>query len=572
MARFRHVLVATVLLLSPAAAKAGIDLEAVVTGFDRPTAIASPGDGTGRLFVAEQAGRVRLIVDGALVARPFLDFSSRVFSAGGNGLLGLAFHPEFAQNGYFFVHYVSLEQRSTVARFQVSGNPNRARASSETAVFVFDEMAGNHKGGDLAFGPDGYLYVPIGDGSGGGDPDDNAQNLENLFGTVLRLDVDRVPAAAPPDNPFVGDPSARDEIWAYGLRNPWRLSFDPASGDLFIADVGEQALEEVNRQPASSRGGENYGWRRREGSRCFEPATDCGADGLVPPILEYGRDLGCSITGGFVYRGKSFATLRGHYLYGDFCTGIIWGAEPNRDGVWISRMLAETGLSVVTFGRDDDGELYVADYASGSIFRITSRELVATGFESGRLRGWQTRGPVAVASPGLDGSGFALAVPANGETAVSARRRFAPQRHLETELKLDLSALDPAGVAATIATWGDGRGTLLTLVARRLSPRRFLLTLLASDGSGGQRTVGSFRAASRRTLRLTVEWRAAGGPETADGEARWAERGRERGSVDDLATGGRAIKTLEIGFPQGPPPAATGRLLVDDVVLATGSS
>lgn len=557
------------LMLAAAGAGAGVDLELVAGGFDRPTVVTAAGDGSGRLFVAEQTGRIRVIEDGAVAARPFLDIASRVFSAGGNGLLGLAFHPDYAVNGFFFVHYVSLDRRTTISRFRVATGADRARPSSETVVFAFDEPAGNHKGGDIAFGPDGYLYLAMGDGSGGGDPDDNAQNTANLFGAVLRLDVDQVPAAAPADNPFVGDPSARDEIWAYGLRNPWRLSFDSASGDLFIADVGEQTFEEVDRQPAASAGGENYGWRRKEGSVCFEPATGCDAPELVPPILEYGRDLGCSITGGFVYRGVA-RTLRGHYLYGDFCSGRIWGAEPNRDGVWVSRLLAESGLSIVTFGRDDDGELYVADYATGSVFALTSREVFASGFESGRLRGWRGRGPVEVVSPGLGGSGYSLSVPAEGGSPTTARRRVPQQIAFETELSLDLSALDVSGEEVVLARWSDTVGPVLQLDSRRISPRRFELALRAGGGEAGMATVGSFRANARRPVRLRIEWRAASGPQGADGVARWSQGDRRRGELGGLATGDRRLRLFEVGLPLGAPPGSSGRLLIDDVVLSRG--
>ncbi|MEE8278540.1 MAG: PQQ-dependent sugar dehydrogenase, partial [Thermoanaerobaculia bacterium] len=336
-----------------------IELTLVAEGLTQPLALVHAGDGSRRLFIVEQGGRI-LIHDGTgLLPDPFLDISSRVNCCGERGLLGLAFHPDYASNGFFFVNYTESSGDTVISRFSVSGDPNRADGSSETEVLSFAQPFANHNGGQLAFGPDGHLYIASGDGGSGGDPRNNGQQLDTLLGKILRIDVDELPFGIPPDNPFVDNPSARAEIWAFGLRNPWRFSFDRSTGDLFIADVGQDRREEVDFQPAGSPGGENYGWRRMEGSLCFNPSGGCNDGSLVLPILEYDHDLGCSVTGGYVYRGTEAPGLEGNYLFGDFCSGLIWGATPGLGGAWAVAELAGSDLAISSFGEDGPGELYV---------------------------------------------------------------------------------------------------------------------------------------------------------------------------------------------------------------------
>jgi glucose/arabinose dehydrogenase len=344
--------------------------------FDSPVFVTHAGDGTGRLFVVEQAGTIRVVAGGRVLPAPFLDIRSLVVAGGEQGLLGLAFHPQFATNGLFYVYYTARPVGAgagdnTVARYRVSAtDPNRADPASGAVLLAIPDRHPNHNGGMLLFGPDGYLYVGTGDGGGEGDPDGNAQNLQSLLGKLLRLDVDGAfPYAIPPTNPFVGRPDARPEIWAYGLRNPWRDSFDRATGDLYIADVGQDRFEEVNYQRAGSVGGRNYGWNRTEGFHCY-PSPPCDWRGITLPVAEYDHTGGnCSITGGYVYRGRLLLALRGAYLYGDFCSGRIWALRRSALG-WTSRLLLDTALQISSFGEDEAGELLVADLASGRIFRL----------------------------------------------------------------------------------------------------------------------------------------------------------------------------------------------------------
>ena len=255
----------------------------------------------------------------------------------------------------------------------VAGDPDQGDPGSEQIILRVEQPAANHNGGQIQFGPDGYLYIGTGDGGQAGDPWGNAQNPGALLGKMLRIDVMGADAyEIPSDNPLLDQPGAHPEIWATGTRNPWRFSFDRATGDLYIADVGQNLYEEVNFQPAASRGGENYGWDVMEGNHCFEPATGCDVEGLVLPVAEYDPGLGCSITGGYVYRGSRYPDMAGVYFYGDFCSGNIWGLRQDEAGDWETALLLETDLSISTFGEDAEGELYVASYNDGIVYQLVA--------------------------------------------------------------------------------------------------------------------------------------------------------------------------------------------------------
>ena len=367
----RRFLVALLLLTSSAAfgqQLPQLTLKRLASGLDQPLGIVHAGDS--RLFIVQQRGRI-VIWDGTrILDTPFLDLTSQVSCCGERGLLGLAFHPRYAQNGQFFVYFTRGDGDVVIARAQVSAtNRDVANPSSLTQLLLIEHsQQSNHNGGQLAFGPDGYLYAGVGDGGGAGDPSNNAQTLTVLLGKLLRLDVDAPVYAIPPTNPFAGVSDARSEVWAYGLRNPWRFSFDRQTGDLWIADVGQNRYEEIDLQAASSRGGDNYGWRRLEGRHCFNPATNCGE--ATPPIIEYSHDDGsCSITGGYRYRGV-YPRMRGIYFYGDYCTGVIWGATQSTDGSWSGTKMLTTSSRITSFGEDLNGELYMVD-GGGSLYQIT---------------------------------------------------------------------------------------------------------------------------------------------------------------------------------------------------------
>jgi glucose/arabinose dehydrogenase len=344
----------------------------VVSGLRAPTAIAAAPDGSGRLYVTEKAGTIRIVRGTTLVAEPFLDIRTLVGSSGSEqGLLGLAFHPRYTDTRTFFVNYTDRNGDTVVARYRVSADPERADPVSATVILTVRQPAANHNGGHLAFGPDGKLYIGLGDGGGAGDRFGNAQNPATLLGKMLRIDIDGgEPYAIPPDNPFRDRPGYRPEIWALGLRNPWRYSFDRATGDLYIADVGQNAYEEINFQPAASKGGENHGWPRMEGTHCYPAGAACERSGLVLPIGEYGRSGGCSVTGGYVYRGRAEPALTGAYLFADFCSGIFWSLHRDATGRWVHTELLRSRISISSFGEDEAGELYVAGYNDGTIYRV----------------------------------------------------------------------------------------------------------------------------------------------------------------------------------------------------------
>jgi glucose/arabinose dehydrogenase len=343
--------------------------------FDRMTGMYVIPDGSGRLVVTEQAGRALVFEEREEAARAavFLDIRDRV-NAGGNeeGLLGLAFAPDYSQSGHVYVNYTASNPRRTVvSRFTARGAA--ADPASELIVLQVNQPFANHNGGQIAFGPDGFLYIGLGDGGSGGDPQGNGQNLGVLLGKLLRIDVAgataQQPYRVPADNPFVERSGARGEIWAYGLRNPWRFSFDPATGRLWLADVGQNAWEEVD---VIVRGG-NYGWNRMEGAHCYAPqVTDCDRSGLVLPVAEYPRAGGdCSVTGGFVYRGEEIAALRGAYVYGDYCSGRVWALRYDGARVTEQGQLAAGNIRISSFAVDGRGNLYaLAHGPGGGIFRL----------------------------------------------------------------------------------------------------------------------------------------------------------------------------------------------------------
>lgn len=356
-----------------------IGLTTVVGGLASPVDMADPNDGSGRvssgrLFVLEQAGRVRILRNGQLEATPLLDITDRVRCCGERGLLGIALPPNFSEKGYFYLNYTTdaLGQLQTrISRFHLTADTDIADPNSEQIVLVYDQPYVNHNGGGLAFGPDGFLYIGAGDGGRGGDPQNRAQNFSELLGKMLRIDVETgnpTTYTVPASNPFVEQTNALPEIWAYGLRNPWRYSFDRQTGDLFIADVGQNAYEEIDFQPAASLGGENYGWRITEGTHCYNP-NPCDTTGLTPPIWEYDRSQNDrSVTGGFIYRGAAYPGLQGVYLYADYVSGRIWGLRVDGSG-WENRLLLESSRNISSFGQDAAGEVYVIDHA-GEILRV----------------------------------------------------------------------------------------------------------------------------------------------------------------------------------------------------------
>ena len=371
--------------VAPLGGSAGVALTPVTTAVSSPVHVTNAGDGSGRLFIVEQGGVIRIFKNGQLLATPFLDIHALVTAGGEQGLLSVAFHPNYPTNGYFYVYYtnnLAFPGDITLARYQVSANPDVADpASAQILLVVPHPVNSNHNGGQLMFGPsDGYLYMGTGDGGGGGDIPNNAQRLDVLLGKILRLDVDgtgavpcgqtaAAPYAIPPSNPFAAI-SGCDEIWAYGVRNPWRFSFDRATSDLIIGDVGQNAWEEIDYQPSTSEGGENYGWRKMEGFHCYNPPSNCNDGSLTLPILEYDHSGRCSVTGGFRYRGNAIPGLDGVYLYADFCSGELWGAQQAADGTWTSSLLLNTGYNLSSFGEDQAGELYATNL-NGGVYQLT---------------------------------------------------------------------------------------------------------------------------------------------------------------------------------------------------------
>lgn len=372
----------TVITRASAPDPASVRLVEVSSGYRNPLYVTHAGDGSDRLFVMEQAGRIWVYQNGARLNAPFADFADIVsqdilYGYSERGLLGLAFHPNFAENGVLFINYTDAGGTTRLARYRVQAdNPNAVDRQSAEILLSIEQPFRNHNGGHIAFGPDGYLYMSVGDGGAANDPLRAGQDLTTILGTLIRIDVDNTsddkPYAIPDDNPFLNTPGAVPEIWAYGLRNVWRFSFDRATGDAYIADVGQNAWEEVNFQPAGQ-GGANYGWNIFEGNNPF--AGSAVTEDMVFPIAEYRhRDGDCSVTGGYVYRGQAVPELVGVYLFGDYCTGRIWATYRDEGENWQTNVFMNARMSISSFGEDEAGELYVVDYSGGRVLRFEAAQ------------------------------------------------------------------------------------------------------------------------------------------------------------------------------------------------------
>jgi len=386
--RIRGLGAALVLLaaLAPGSTAAAVDpsridlgLTMVAGGLSSPVGVTNARDGSGRLFVVEQTGAVRIVKGGDLVSTAFIDISRSVSRGGEQGLLGLAFHPSYRTNGKLYLSYTDLNGSSVIREYRVSSsNPDRVDGASGRTLLRVKQPYENHNGGHIAFGPDGYLYIGLGDGGSGGDPGNRAQSRSTLLGKLLRIDVNRrtgsLPYGIPSTNPYVGR-TGLDQIWAYGLRNPWGFSFDRSTGDLWIGDVGQSAWEEVDRALAASGRnagrGVNFGWRVMEGAHCYQPSSGCLRTGKTLPLTEYAHSGGrCSITGGNVYRGTAYPDLVGAYLFGDYCSGEIWYVDRAAGRGVAPRLALDTDALITAFGEDEAGELYLTD-AGGRLFRVT---------------------------------------------------------------------------------------------------------------------------------------------------------------------------------------------------------
>lgn len=403
----RYLLALVLVAFATSANSIDLRLTPVVTGFLNPVYVTHAGDNSGRLFVVEQAGRILIVRNGAVVATPFLDIGPLVSTGEEQGLLGLAFAPDFTTSRRLYVYYTDTGGSSVLARFTVGSNPDRVDRLTQEILLQFPQPFANHNGGWIGFGPDGFLYLASGDGGSGNDPQDNGQRLNTLLGKILRLDVSGTTAVGPASNPFRNTANARGEIWALGLRNPWRASFDRQTGDLWMGDVGQARREEINFQPAGSAGGQNYGWRRFEGTLCGPANNNCGnTDGITMPVTEYERALGCSITGGYVYRGTSYPRMVGRYIFSDFCSGRFWALERTGTGTTASAFtrteLVATGLPISSLGEDQAGNLYALDYNGQLLLLSDGAPITGPTIDASFTGAWY--------DPAQNGHGFLIEV------------------------------------------------------------------------------------------------------------------------------------------------------------------
>ena len=354
-----------------------VQLEPLVQGLSQPTATTNDGVDASRLYIVEKGGKILIEQNGNVNDTPFLDITSRVGSSGSEqGLLGLAFHPGYKDNGFLFVDYTDRDGNTVIARFTATADHSTADPATFKEILHIDQPYSNHNGGQVAFGPDGMLYIGMGDGGSEGDPQRQGQNTNTLLGKILRIDVDHGdPYAIPPDNPFANGTGGKPEIWDFGFRNPWRFSFDRQTHDLYIGDVGQDEWEEIDFIAAGTKGGLNFGWNIMEGSHCYRPSTNCDQTGLVLPITEFKHPAGCSIIGGYVYRGTQFPAIGGVYFFTDYCSGTVWALTRDASGAWtqtvvIASPASYAGSGYSSFGEDLAGELYITDLSNGVVYHL----------------------------------------------------------------------------------------------------------------------------------------------------------------------------------------------------------
>ncbi|HCR72258.1 MAG TPA: hypothetical protein DIW23_12495, partial [Anaerolineae bacterium] len=492
-----------------------IIFQEVVNGLSNPVFITHAGDNSNRLFILERSGKIRIVKNGTLLTTPFLDIQSIVKSTSGEqGLLGLAFHPSYESNGKFYVIYTAPRSGDTngsvltLRQYTVStNNPDLANSASGTTILTIDHPTyNNHNGGTIAFGNDGYLYWSTGDGGGSGDPNNNGQNLTSLLGKILRIDVNSgSPYSIPPTNPFYNNTNANTKlIWSYGLRNPWKISFDRQTHDLYIGDVGQANREEINFQSSNSIGGENYGWRIMEGSLCYNPSSGCDQNGKITPVAEYNHSLGCSVTGGYVYRGSSFPSLSGHYFYGDYCSGRIFSTYKNISGWSTPIQLADTTYNISTFGEDESGELYFSDYSTGKIYRIAFDN---TGWNSGWAGGVVVTSDQAIVSVGRPHVGNEIA--SYGSFSAGSTSSYIPMLFKDAfggsyDSAFYIQNVDPSNTANVTIKYYDNNGTLNCTKVDAISPLAskgyWVPTVTCDSGSLPTGWVGGVVISSNRSM------------------------------------------------------------------------
>jgi glucose/arabinose dehydrogenase len=487
----------------PAIDPARIQFELVASGLTSPVGVTNAGDGSGRLFIVEQTGSIRVVKNGALLPTPFLTLGADLVSGGERGFLSLAFDPGYPTNGYFYVLYTAIRPGDaggsilTLKRYHVfSGNPDLADYSSGLVLLTIDHpINSNHNGGTLAFGPDGYLYWSTGDGGSAGDPPNNAQNLAKLLGKILRLDVSVTPYAIPPSNPFYTDGTTVDQlIWAYGVRNPWRVAFDRGTGDLYIADVGQNAWEEIDFQPASSTGGENYGWNIMEGMHCYNATTCVEPPAYVPPVAEYGHSLGCSVTGGLVFRGTQFPSLVGQYFYGDFCSGRLWSLYNDPATGWTPTQVQDLSYSndLSSFGESEDGELYLVLRSTGAVLRMIYQDPLSFG----PVQAHPSDGAAVCSTPDI-GADLILS-----DATRDATGKFDISK---VKLRLDGSDVTMSATVRVTASSPNSRATVLYAPPSALQAGSHLVTLNYAEVGGPVIAAWRFSVTSGTCLTSTQQ-------------------------------------------------------------------